>query len=328
MVFFLSVLPLLGAYQDEVCSSTSCKNHCGSPANQIVGGCLCDEACTYHGDCCMDYLAECTNTTYADTEDDTNCADKEYTECVTTPYPDKDDYMFALRNKSMGQYMTCIDMSQYGEEGETRMIAKCPENYETNPKILCENVSLGGLQGQVPVFDHKTQLLFRNKFCADCHGYKEIEPLNPHFVCRNSTEAVKIRLNGGFNAFVDYAVAECLMAFDWWDISLHELRETCNDNVIENCPTPLNQNDYITSLNCVSYSAIVRGYNVQRERQTFKNHYCAMCNGFNGSLTCSTAPSTLGKPGPLHGVSSFSVIMDFSSTDGLSQQVIFFVSFV
>ncbi|MEM6990838.1 MAG: hypothetical protein AAF721_10080 [Myxococcota bacterium] len=107
----------------------SCQDNCGGNA----GGCWCDDLCTGYGDCCEDYLEECTEPSGTECGDET-CTDGEV--CVT-------------QVTQIGLMPACAEIPESCENGE----ASCScmgENVCIGPFGTCSDDDDGGLSCHCP----------------------------------------------------------------------------------------------------------------------------------------------------------------------------------
>ena len=125
-------------------STVDCAVDCKSPFNRYT--CRCDEQlCTQFGNCCAE-----SNYTH-------NTTGPEFT-CASTSVLEEG------RNVSTSGYF---------------MIASCPESQLHRAIMkglaeLCEAQSLFS----PPISDNRTGLVYRNKYCAQCHGVPEKEQIS------------------------------------------------------------------------------------------------------------------------------------------------------
>ena len=135
--------------------------------------CHCDIDCVLYGDCCVDafktYLAITDEQSLIDTIKE---PEKIFTE--------SDPYSFESCYKSLyHKYGSCHDLNINNEDVSVSFIDKCPENRTepVDPLIQNKCVNIPACEwSSVPAtlaFSKERQVVFRNIFCALCHGLNE-----------------------------------------------------------------------------------------------------------------------------------------------------------
>ncbi|KAH3691971.1 hypothetical protein DPMN_191386 [Dreissena polymorpha] len=107
--------------------------------------CSCDAtSCGKEGNCCVDII----NDAYFDVNEDISVSSQQ---CIA--------FTFGLK------------YAYYGHFGVT----SCPLHVEAKNTRLCKQTYTQSvnLQDITPVYDKKTFTIYRNKYCADCHGLSE-----------------------------------------------------------------------------------------------------------------------------------------------------------
>ena len=138
----------------------TCRGRCRLPQQSynFSGGwngsqvCHCDSMCLYLGDCCYDYLYECGPLNYTLTDGIKKQAEiflqsKPYFRCAII-------YIHAAVHEEHVAYETTLAF----------VIATCPASADTRYFTLCNQ----SVSARTPV--HWKGLLYRNIFCAACHG--------------------------------------------------------------------------------------------------------------------------------------------------------------
>ena len=142
--------------------------------------CHCDNMCLNLGDCCYDYLYECGSLNYTLKEGIKKQAEiflqlKPYFVCVKT-------YIQAAIHEEDIAYDA---VSAY-------MVATCPPSADARDFTLCNKAhSLKSVSAHTPV--HWKGLLYRNIFCAACHGapLAEVGWMQAELLCRDTGGSYK-----------------------------------------------------------------------------------------------------------------------------------------
>ena len=231
---------------------------CASPFNRRV--CRCDEQlCTVFGDC-----------------------------CVESQY----------KHNTTGKEFACVSTSILNEERSVNtiayfMIASCPES-QSDSEIpngvaeLCEAQSLSS----PPISDNRTGLVYRNKYCAQCHGVLEKEQISwqSQWRCNNSLNET---FNEG-NLTIDagFLLSSCNVSLfvQPWNVvlSLPLLPRRCDARVTYTCQPPTG-----TDTSTAEYRALrelcrdeLVNVRITESSNTtlYKNEFCALCSTFKQEL--------------------------------------------
>ena len=116
-------------------SCLSCKNRCGESSVNVSIACSCDSDCMFYGDCCPDYIKQCS-------------VDHENKGILYHKGPD----------------MTCKLVGN----GWTLMVSSCP--YSVRACLIETNMFDGYLS--TPVYDNSTGIHYIHMECAICNGVK------------------------------------------------------------------------------------------------------------------------------------------------------------
>ena len=164
---FMKLLQILVGIQEifgrEVisCPSSSCAGRCGEMSDRSHF-CNCDVRCHVLGDCCPDAHRHCFATV------------------------EEDIFWWTPEAKIIRQSRQCVSMSLAVEVGNNKkfpywsshdmlgMIVSCPD--DTDDGKECRDTESSLVHG-VPVCHAANQLLYRNVWCAKCHG---IDPSELH----------------------------------------------------------------------------------------------------------------------------------------------------
>ena len=197
------------------------------------------------------------------------------------------------------------------------MISTCPPN---SPKSLADLCSAqpGTFPHKnytylidVPVYSNVTEYLYRNIYCARCHGEKNDGMIhwNTRLYCNeNLTQAEQKKFvrnatysPGGERHFVLGRITCALRISDLKDrfLPLHEIIPNvryCGPTVVSTCPENSAERD---SKLCLSYSQ-----HVQADGKIYKNPHCAKCNAVGFEKTNSSLVCYVHEP-PKHRISVF-----------------------
>ena len=263
---------------------------CPGPKDKPVG-CRCDELCKRFGDCCLNsnYLHNANIPSF---------------ECVSN---------IVLKEKKDSE-----DEEQY-----YWMIASCPE-IESGSDILnriadlCEAHALSS----PPVSDNSTGLVYRNKYCAQCHGVPDKE-----LITWPSKWRCNVTLRETFNdssGTVDIRVL--LAACNPSVFKEHQLTERayplrkCDGGIIYKCLPPPE-----TNTSSEEYHNLERLCRIERGKPTnittapgvYKNEYCALCSSLTmdrNNLRCPEAPSPNGNVAVIAPFNTFILLLDVTGS--------------
>ena len=242
--------------------------------------CRCDEElCTLFGDC---------------------CAESQYTHNTTGPE-------FACVSTSPRSIPETELLNTTGYW----MIASCPTDEAAPLSSLvsypCEARSFPG----PPVSDNRTGFVYRNRYCAQCHGVPNAEQITwrSEWRCDNTLQET---LKSG-NGTIDIALLldSCyLLFYDWPEQirSLPLLPRHCDTSVIYTCQPPTGTDTSAAeyrSLSDLCKSELVNVRITDSDHVTlYKNEFCALCSTFgqNEQIYCPLEPMPAGMgadgPGP------------------------------
>ena len=229
----------------------------------ISDACRCDEElCTLFGDC---------------------CAESQYTHNTTGPE-------FACVSTSV--FEQAIDSITYW------MIASCPRNASVSAIMdgvanLCEAQSLSS----PPVSDNRTGLVYRNRYCAQCHGVPDKEQLSWRSQWR-CNDTLQETFNSG-NSTID---AEQLLNFcnvsafvQPASLSSSPLRpRTCSARVIYTCQPPPGTDTSSAEYRALSDLCRSQLVDVRitgsSNTTLYKNEFCARCSTFGQDMKILCPP--------------------------------------
>ena len=243
--------------------------------------CFCDRLCRVYGDCCSDYVDE---------EDGR----------PLMPLP--------------AQHFTCTSMSS--SHYSVYVITDCPSTY--NVQFVLDACRQGSTSARppsnemfyvVPVTSRTSKLVYRNVYCAVCHGetdvsFWEVEtrncevPQTDDEVTSSGIDSIDSLMRK--ETFVD----NCLFLFN----STTDVPPPrhCVDS-ISACPEGA---DAELASGCLRPSNVAYVYT--SEGVPYRNRDCAACNGVTRSLSCSFAPDEI----LLGSIKSFAIILDLNIAKG------------
>ncbi|XP_060082789.1 uncharacterized protein LOC132562076 [Ylistrum balloti] len=143
---------------------------CSMPNRNDVT-CRCDNECVLFGDCCADW--------YTRNVSGSNSGILNAMENPSDWYTaNMDDAKYASILIGYIRNSECTSIQNGSDLLQLRVIAKCPEAYkDEGTKDGCESGALHPIE-HVPVslrLHESVQIVFKNKMCAVCYGYKETE---------------------------------------------------------------------------------------------------------------------------------------------------------
>ena len=231
--------------------------------------CGCDEElCTLFGDC---------------------CAESQYTHNTTGPE------------------FACVSTSPRStRETELRnttaywMIASCPTDVAaplgTSVSDPCEAQSISG----PPVSDSRTGFVYRNKYCAQCHGVPDTEQITwrSQWRCNNTLQKAFESGNGTID--IALLLDSCSLLFYDWPQHIRSLTlipRSCDTSVIYTCQPPLGTDTSTAEYRslsdlCRSELVNIRIIAESSHLTLYKNEFCALCStiGQNEPIRCPPKP--------------------------------------
>ncbi|XP_013416485.1 G-protein coupled receptor Mth-like [Lingula anatina] len=273
-----------------------CHTRASCNSSDAERNCYCDEVCILYEDCCKDFHpAELTNN---------NLTKK---------------YMLQLAREIKGLF-ECMTLST---KSSGYVISKCPQKWSgpNEIKINCEHnfnktKSFDQFM-ETPVVGKRTGLVFRNVFCSICHEVDDIAYYSVKFGCsvpQSSTHPMGppgrrpnfqppagVPLDS-MDVNVSHVFNECSRTYKYKGTHLN--RKTCV-KYISTCSDKSSQ--YRKLCEDTPYVSFV--YH-NETHETYKNRFCAMCNGIEERrLNCikkENATSSL----PMY---SYSVLFDLNT---------------
>ena len=259
-----------------------------APGIDHVNTCFCDRLCRIYGDCCPDYV------------------DEEGGHRLT-PLP---SHFFACS-------LTSVE--------PVYVITECPVTY--NVRFVRDGCRLGSASGRrpsetfyaVPVSSRTSGLVYRNVYCAVCHGEEDVgfwkvmtmncnEPPISEQVTSESESAAGLKniddlmRQGSF-------VGDC--SFLYLPVSDLPSPRRCVSS-IDACPEGV---DAELASRCAQLSNVAYVY---MDEQAYRNRDCAVCHGIaDYDLACNSSSERDGrKVNGLNEFESFSVILDLNVGKG------------
>ena len=296
--------PSIVAYSNDVCRSDvsvadirplgcgSCFGLCGRYA---VGECACDIACTLHKDCCVDFEDQCPGIA-----DNISLSPSEIS-CVTIIKSTHGEYGWTGATASIHMVSSC-----------SREVAACEYNFDDAEHVL----QYGG-----PVFQETHNITYVSAKCALCNGasVKDLQPFPAVMTCpdakSNSHSPLNDEISNDSTTFVQWlrsSNAVCYISF-----SLHAANRICSAKTIDTCPGNCSNADLV-ALCAVSMTDHVMHAEGHLD-DTYRNIYCALCNGMNLSqVRCGSSKRLATYPA---GVFSLSLLFDLSQNFDMNVQI-------
>ena len=245
--------------------------------------CFCDRVCRIYADCCPDYVDE---------EGD-----------QLTPLPPR--------------IFTCSEM--YSDH--FYFITECPTTYDV--QFVREGCRLGSASAQrqsserfyaVPVSGRTSGLVYRNIYCAVCHGEESVDFWN--VTTRNcdeprSSEQVTLEPESAGDPLLrESFISRCLVLFS--PASDVPPPRRCVSN-IASCP---DHADAELMSRCERSSNVAYIYD-RMDGQAYRSRDCAACNGHaDYDLSCNSSRETADRNIGTSNAESFSIILDLNTGKG------------
>jgi len=256
-----------------------------APGVDHTNSCFCDRLCRIYADCCPDYV------------------DEEGDHQLTPLSPD---------------LFTCTWM----HPSPVYIITKCPATYDV--QFVLDGCRFGSAHVHhpsnevfyvVPVSSRTSGLVYRNVYCAICHGEENVGFWNVTTgSCHEQHILEQVTSAAGVENIEELVrhesiVGNCLFSFT--PVSNIPEPRRCVDSV-SSCPDDA---DAEVASRCARASNVVYVYHGIRF-QAYRNRDCAACNGISDyQLTCNS--STLDLRGPGTGsFESFAIVLDLNTGKG------------
>ena len=237
---------------------------------QIIN-CHCDKECVLFGDCCVDSFE-----TFLLTKDYTSV--KEFIEDPETLYAKSNLYNIETCYLSLyHKYSSCHELNVNNSIIQIKVIDTCPESYSQTLDPLvqakCINTTMCALSS-IPAtlaFSKQWQVVFRNVFCALCHGLdkEDVVLWGSYAKCYD-----KLNLTNADDA--GNAVLKSCTGVYYLPRNVGRVRHCIKDRDLKSkceatsANSPKEHNDRLA---CPAYIAPVK-FNAKQ----YKNIHCAYCN--------------------------------------------------
>ena len=284
--------PLRSLYDHDFCheSLSSCRDRVGHPYSPEAN-CHCDtDLCRFYDDCCYD---------------------------ATFYSPLKG----ILTHQTVPNEQVTCHRSLF-EDYSIYVVDECPVDFENEGiRQKCNvNETLLGTDMEeillyVPVTSNKTGIVYRNIFCAGCHGLTDLDVQFWRLTITCKPKHVADLHHDGIETPADQVAAmkDCKPKFEF--LPLDTPRFCFDELLIDRCPENFPE-PTINSL-CVNHTA----YRYRSDGVIFRNKYCAVCNDVSPSnLECHPWAS-VGRPWevPVE-PPSYQVLLDFNMGKGYGQE--------
>ena len=263
---------------------------CTSPFNVRI--CRCDkQLCTQFGDCCAEsqYKHNTTGLEFA---------------CVST------SVLIEKRSLSAAAFF---------------MIASCPKGQSVSEVMngvadLCKAQSLSS----PPISDNRTGLIYRNKYCAQCHGVPDREQISwrSEWHCNNSLNET---FNEG-NLTIDagFLLSSCNVSMFVQPVNVHRslplVPRQCDPRVTYTCQPPPG-----TDTSTAEYKALrelcrdeLVNIRITESSNTtlYKNQFCANCSSFgqDKKILCPFEPDIIPGRGDVSAPNTFTILLDVTGS--------------
>ena len=211
------------------------------------------------------------------------------------------------KHNTTGLEFACVSTSILNEERSVNtiayfMIASCPES-QSDSEIpngvakLCEAQSLSS----PPISDTRTGLVYRNKYCAQCHCVPEEEQISWQSQWRCNNSLYETFNEGNLTIDAEFLLSSCNASFFVQPmnvlLSLPLLPTQCDERVTYTCQPPTG-----TDTSTAEYRALrelcrdeLVDIRITESSNTtlYKNEFCALCSTFKQELQilCPLEPS-------------------------------------
>ncbi|KAK3589772.1 hypothetical protein CHS0354_021104 [Potamilus streckersoni] len=209
-------------------------------ASFLGQNCFCDEICDHFNDCCWDYQHQ-----------------KEPS--ASNLLPPK--YVFS-----------CLMIPEIKYGSPFLIVNKCPSNWNDSPvSKMCETPRLDNFMEQVYVTDNKTNVHFRNTYCALCNSVTDYLFWKPELMCKEDFHPD--------NASKTPSTRDCAFRFlpPWPNVTYR----ACNQyGIIDACRKANNSANMSVVSKCSNggYAVVYGGMDA------YKNIHCALCNGVDENI--------------------------------------------
>ncbi|XP_048587122.1 uncharacterized protein LOC5503909 isoform X2 [Nematostella vectensis] len=253
-----------------------CNGKCGGLRTNIKGHCYCDEKCLELGDCCLDYRDRCT---------------------------DNYQWDFVINDPKQ----SCVDINDDLNKEPYIFVSGCPNNYvNTGMVAKCnETASNSDLVSGIPVFDMRSNVSYRNVYCASCNAATNLSYWQLSIRCDDSSG---ISANTTTAELMEYARRSCALAYkprtEFWDRLLScKIKDS-------GCP-PVNGQSLTTPFEITR--AICELYSLPYGPDDRRNPHCALCRK-EETLSCPV-PARPPPPIPPPHPPALTILFDVNTGD-------------
>ena len=227
------------AQSQNLCSESECEANLTSPLLQA--NCKCDNDCELYNDCCLNY---------------------------TPTSPAQPSYLHELLECQAKRVTINKLDSSFLISVHVLVVSRCSSEMNNSQ---CSNQSLF-----LPVTDPRSNITFRNIYCALCNNISQEEAVlwQPRFLCRDINAVSSLTTYGAVQN-------ECKLLRISTDLSIPQIR-TCTPH-ISTCP---NTSSLELEHNCTNgpLDLVTDPLAVVGPASVYRNHYCAQCNGVTDTL--------------------------------------------
>ena len=234
------------------------------------------------------------------------------------------------KHNTTGLEFACVSTSVLNEERSLKaaayfMIASCPKSQSVRELTngvanLCEAQSLSS----PPISDNRTGLVYRNKYCAQCHGVPDREQISwpSEWRCDNSILDMFIEGNKTVDAGLLLSYCKVLLFVQPVKVhlSLPLLPRRCDARVTYTCQPPPG-----TDTSTAEYRALTElcrdelvNVRITESSSTtlYKNEFCALCSTFGQDLKilCPLEPDILPGGGDAPVPNTFTILLDVTGS--------------
>ena len=226
-----------------------------------------------------------------------------------------DAYVPSMRTEYL--YSRCEPIMDSERETITiySLVTRCPNDTDIETKSLCEDKPSGhDLSRFVTVSTNES--LYRNIYCAQCHGIKQEDVIfwSPDFRCEQHPP-----MTLSMKDYLKYLLNMCVLALTPPGTGISTDAAKCRYVGKNSCPRvridgTVNTESIISA--CTRYSAPVE---YQSDSRSFKNPHCAICNGYSAqSYSCPTKYALEINYDKIFNLLSVSLLMDFTGSSGIT----------
>lgn len=231
--------------------------------------CRCDEMCHIFGDCCLDVL---------------------FRDSPTVP-------------SSAIDYVSCLNSAwtRWGAADGAMMITRCPSQHTNQNEIvkMCHDPDIRDKNQATPVSGVAQGITYRNKYCALCHGVLDVDSWRHTVDCRNLTDLSGVKTSEDLWELVLKVESLCeIVTNPPPGVPLRN----CSVAPMDRCNMTgawLSYDPRVEAL-CGVYNHTVRYYGPWATFVSYRNVFCAVCNGIEltKKIQCNPASSG-GLPHPM-----------------------------